>query len=155
MVSSSATLAIASKTASDPDGRASTGSAPRRSPARAWRWRSSSSRAARRAVCRSASWRSRPRTLRQLGCRSSRSPMVPSPAITWSLVGQGVGVVVLPLVLTGLLLLRAVGVLLAPEARHVVQALDGSPLAAGQLGHQVGVASPERGADPPAQIGRA
>src|SRR6266536_1412455 len=152
MVSSFPTLAIASKTAIAPDGRARAGSSPV-SPARAWRWRSSSSRAARRAVCRSASWRSRPRTLRQLGCRSSRSPMVPSPAITWSLVGQGVGVVVLPLVLTGLLLLRAVGVLLAPEARHVVQALDGSPLAAGQLGHQVGVASPERGADPPALEG--
>src|SRR6266540_1908239 len=153
MVSSSPTLAIASKMASDPDGRASTGSASGRSPARARRSRSSSSRAARRAVCRSASWRSRPRTLCQLGCRSPQSCM-PSAAITWSPVGQGVGVVVvLVVVVTGLLLLRGVGVLLAPEARHVVQAGDGGPLATGQLGHQVGVAGPERGADPPALEG--
>src|SRR6266496_6313213 len=128
------------------DGRASTGSPPA-SPARVWRSRSSSSPAARRAVCRSASWRSRPRTLCQLGCRSSRSCMVPSAAITWSLVGQGVGAAV---VVTCSLLLRGVGVLLAPETHHVVQALDGGPLAAGQLGDQVGVASPEGHADPPA-----
>src|SRR6266496_3307522 len=131
------------------DGRASTGSPPA-SPARVWRSRSSNSPAARRAVCRSASWRSRPRTLAQLGCRSSRSCMVPSAAITWSLVGQGVGAAVVSLVVTGLLLLRGVGVLLAPETQHVVQALDGGPLAAGQLGDQVGVASPEGHADPPA-----
>jgi hypothetical protein len=49
MVSSSPTLAIASKMASAPDGRAWAGSAPV-SPARPWRSRSSSSRAARRAV---------------------------------------------------------------------------------------------------------
>src|SRR6266511_1405830 len=148
MVSRVATLAIASKTAISPDGRVRAGSVPV-SPASAWRWSSSSSRAARRAVCRSASWCSRPRTLRQLGCRSPRSPMVPSASITWSLVGQGVGVVVAMCSL----LLRGVGVLLAPEARHVVQGLDGGPLAAGQLGHQVGVAGPERGADPPALEG--
>jgi hypothetical protein len=76
--------------------------------------------------------------------------MVPSAAISWSLVGQGVGVAVLPLVVTGLLLLRGVGVLLVPEAHHVVEALDGGPLAAGQLGDQVGVAGPEGRADPPA-----
>src|SRR6266536_6391731 len=147
MVSSSPTLAIASKTASAPDGRGRPASV---SPVRVWCSRCSSSRAARKAVCRSASWRSRPRTLRQLGCRSSRSCEVPSAVITWSLVGQGVGVAVLPLVVTGLLLLRGVGVLLAPETHHVVQALDGGPLAAGQLGDQVGVASPEGHADPPA-----
>src|SRR6266498_4541508 len=144
MVSSSPTLAIASKTASAPDGRGRPASV---SPARVWRSRCSSSPAARRAVCRSASWRSRPRTLCQLGCRSSRSCMVPSAAITWSLVGQGVGAAV---VVTCSLLLRGVGVLLAPETQHVVEALDGGPLAAGQLGQQVGVASPEGRAYPPA-----
>src|SRR6266498_5285057 len=147
MVSSSPTLAIASKTASAPDGRGRPASV---SPARVWRSRCSSSPAARRAVCRSASWRSRPRTLCQLGCRSSRSCMVPSAVITWSLVGQGVGVAAVALVLMGSLLLRGVGVLLAPEARHVVEAGDGGPLAAGQLGHEAGVAGPEGHADPPA-----
>jgi hypothetical protein len=44
-------------------------------------------------------------------------------------------------------------VLLAPQALDVVEAADRCPLAAGQLGHQLGVAGPKGHADPPALEG--